>query len=277
MRDMLKSQSGLVLSSDKTYLLESRLTPIARRRGVASVDDLVQMLRGGSDKSLTVEVTEAMTTNESFFFRDVTPFESFRDHVLPKLIAARKAAGRSTIRIWSAACSSGQEPYTLAMMLKEDAAKLGGMKIEIIGTDISSEIVGRAKAGIYSQFEVQRGLPVQLLVKYFAQIERGWEIDASLKSMVQYRTFNLLDSYTGLGRFDVVYCRNVLIYFDPPTKTDVLRRISMQLENDGVLYLGGAESVLGVSQDFKPIPGLRGAYGLVDNADSTSALKRATG
>lgn len=212
-----------------------------------------------------------MTTNESFFFRDTKPFESFRDVVLPKLIEARRAEGSNRIRIWSAACSSGQEPYTLAMILNEQVAKLAGLRIEIVATDLSSEIIAKAVAGQYTQFEVQRGLPIQLLVKYFKQHGNKWEIHPTLRQKVQFRTFNLLDDYRPLGRFDVIFCRNVPNYFDQPTKSDVLMRMSMILPNDGVLYLGGAESVIGISNDFKPLQGLRGVYGLADNDFQASA------
>jgi len=272
LRDVLKERSGLVLSSEKVYLVESRLMPVARRRGIATLDDLVRLLREERDEEMLVEVTEAMTTNESFFFRDITPFESFRETVLPRLMEARRAEGKSSIRIWSAACSSGQEPYTLGMILQENAAKLNGFKIEILATDLSQDIIAKAVSGRYTQFEVQRGLPVQLLVKYFDKQEDQWEIKDTLRDMVTFRPFNLLEDFASLGRFDVVFCRNVLIYFEQETKADVLRRVSRMLPNDGVLYLGGAESVLGISKDFKPLPGLRGVYGLLES-DFNAAAK----
>ncbi len=254
---MLKERSGLIVTPDKAYLLESRLTPIARKRGLKGLDDLLAMLpRGGED--LQREVTEAMTTNESFFFRDIKPFDQFKQLVLPQLLQSR--ATKKSFRIWSAACSSGQEAYSLAMILKEEGAKFAGWKIDIVGTDISQEVLEKARAGVYSQFEVQRGLPVQMLVKYFKKNNESWQIDAGLRSMVQFREYNLLHDLKSLGQFDVVFCRNVLIYFDQPTKGKVLENISKIVPDDGVLYLGGAETVLGISDKFKPIPDQRGIY-----------------
>ncbi|MBF0332733.1 MAG: protein-glutamate O-methyltransferase CheR [Alphaproteobacteria bacterium] len=256
----LKDRSGLVVTADKGYLLDSRLTPLARKRAIKDVDSLVQQLRTGRDAELERAVVEAMTTNESFFFRDGKPFDQFRDVVLPALMQAR--ASRKSFRIWCAAASSGQEPYTIAMILKEQAAKLAGWKVEIVGTDISHDILDRAKKGVYSQFEVQRGLPIQMLVKYFKKKDELWQIDDSLRAMVDYRHHNLLQDLKSLGKFDVVFCRNVLIYFDQPTKTRVLDGIAAQMPADGWLYLGGAETVLGLTERFKPVATQRGVYSL---------------
>jgi len=267
---MLKDRSGLIITPDKAYLLESRLTPVARKRGLKGCDDLVGSLRGASEDLLR-EVTEAMTTNESFFYRDIKPFDQFKALVLPQLLQTR--AAKKSFRIWSAACSSGQEAYSLAMLLKEEGAKLAGWKIEIVGTDISIEMLEKAKAGFYSQFEVQRGLPIQLLVKYFKKNNEMWQIDPSIRAMVQYREYNLLHDLKPLGQFDVVFCRNVLIYFDQPTKSRVLDNISRVMPDDGLLYLGGAETVLGISDKFKPVPEQRGIYAVSRGASpATSAL-----
>ena len=255
---LVKERSGLVLSTDKVYLLESRLMPVARKSGLKGLEELVAAIRGRRDEALIRDVTEAMTTNESFFFRDNKPFDLFRDVVLPQLLESR--ASKKAFRIWCAAASSGQEPYSLAMILKEEAAKLAGWRHEIVGTDISTEMLAKAKAGVYSQFEVQRGLPVQMLVKYFKKRDELWEIDPALRAMVQYKEFNLLDSLRPLGNFDVVFCRNVLIYFDQDTKGKVLGEISGLMPDDGVLFLGGAETVLGISDKFKPVTGQRGVY-----------------
>ena len=264
---LLKDRSGLVLSKDKSYLLESRLMPVARKRGYKGLEELVAQLRR-RDEALAADVTDAMTTNESFFFRDSKPFDQFRDVVLPNLLKTR--ATKKSFRIWCAAASSGQEPYSLAMILKENAAKLAGWRTEIIGTDLSREILQKARTGLYSQFEVQRGLPIQLLVKYFKKRDDQWEIDPAIRAMVQYKEWNLLQDLKALGTFDVVYCRNVLIYFDQPTKGVVLDNISKQMTDDGVLYLGGAETVLGISERFKPITGQRGVYA-VNKPGSTAA------
>jgi len=257
---ILRDRSGLVLTNDKAYLLESRLLPVARKWKLATFDDLVRTIRSRMDEAVIRDVVEAMTTNESFFFRDTKPFDQFKQLVLPALL--RNRAANRTIRIWSAACSSGQEPYSLAMILSEMAVQLNGWKIEIVGTDLSSEILTRAKEGMYSQFEVQRGLPITMLVKYFAQIGDRWQINAKIRGMVQYRDFNLLQDPMPLGRFDVVFCRNVLIYFDQPTKTRVLNGVAKIMPEDGFLFLGGAETVLGITDKFQMVPGQRGVYGV---------------
>jgi len=258
MKNLLKERSGLILGSDKTYLLESRLTPIARRHEIADLDALVEVAMTRPTEQLLVDITEAMTTNESFFFRDQKPFDLFKEHVLPHLLQNRQT-GKS-FRIWSAASSSGQEPYSLAMILREEAAKLPGWRHEIVGTDLSSEIIKKAQQGVYTQFEVQRGMPIQLLVKYFDKNDDSWQIKADIRSMVTYKIFNLLNEFTTLGKFDVVFCRNVLIYFDQQTKGAILDRIAAQMPDDGFLFLGGAETVLGITNKFAPVPGQRGIY-----------------
>jgi len=256
LRRLLKERSGLVLSADKQYLVESRLLPLARRTGLAGLSGLVQTLKGPNAEALTVEVVEAMTTNESFFFRDKIPFEQFRQVMMPALLAARAAQKR--IRIWCAAAATGQEPYSLAMALKELGREAAGWRIDIVATDLSTEVLEKAKAGIYSQFEVQRGLPIALLIKYFSKIGDTWQIAPELRAMVQYRPLNLLADFAHLGVFDVVFCRNVLIYFDQPTKVGVLDRIARITARDGYLALGAAETVVGLTDSFAPIPDRRG-------------------
>jgi chemotaxis protein methyltransferase CheR len=258
LRKILKERSGLVLSSDKQYLVESRLLPIARKTGLSGLGDLVQKLKAPGAEALIVEVVEAMTTNESFFFRDKIPFDHFRDAIMPALLAARGSQRR--VRIWCAAASTGQEPYSLAMCLKEMTDKIAGWRVDILATDLSTEVLEKAKAGIYSQFEVQRGLPIQLLVKYFTQIGETWQIASEIRNMVQYKPYNLLSDFGPLGTFDAVYCRNVLIYFDQQTKVDVLERVARMTEADGYLVLGAAETVVGLTEAFKPIPERRGLY-----------------
>lgn len=255
---MLKERSGLDLSRDKVYLLESRLGPLAKKEQLASIDQLVLALRRPGSEPLRAAATEAMTINESLFFRDKTPFQHFEQVMVPHLLKAR--AGKRSIRIWCAAASTGQEPYSLAIQTKEMSDKLGSWQVDIMATDICGEVLEKAKAGLYSQFEVQRGLPIQMLVKYFKQINTMWQIDAGLRALINFREFNLLDSYRALGQLDIVFCRNVLIYFDQPTKRDVLGRIAAQLAPDGFLLLGAAETVLGTSDEFVPVPGKRGLY-----------------
>jgi chemotaxis protein methyltransferase CheR len=259
LRKMLRERSGLVLSADKQYLVESRLLPIARRTGACGLGELVQKLKSADAEPLAVEVVEAMTTNESFFFRDKIPFDHFRETMLPALIAAR--AGERRIRIWCAAAATGQEPYSLAMMLEEMAAKLAGWRVEILATDLATEVLEKAKSGIYTQFEVQRGLPIQLLLKHFTQIGDMWQISPEIRAMVQYRPLNLLRDFSNLGSFDIVFCRNVLIYFDQDTKIAVLERLARVMAPDGFLTLGAAETVVGLTDAFKPIADKRGLYG----------------
>ena len=258
LRKLLRERSGLVLSADKQYLVESRLLPVARRSGLAGLADLVRKLRDPNTERLAVEVVEAMTTNESFFFRDKIPFQHFDDTMMPALLEAR--ARQRRIRIWCSAASTGQEPYSLAMALKELGDRTSGWRIEIVATDLSNEVLEKAKAGIYSQFEVQRGLPIQLLVKYFSQIGDTWQIAPDIRAMVQYRALNLLADFSHLGTFDLVFCRNVLIYFDQETKTAVLDRIARVLDREGYLVLGAAETVVGLTESFKPLADRRGLY-----------------
>jgi chemotaxis protein methyltransferase CheR len=258
LRRLLKERSGLVLSADKEYLLESRLAPIVRRHDLGSLGVLVAKLRGADTESLVMEVVEAMTTNESLFYRDKIPFDNFSGTIMPALIAARERERR--IRIWCAAASTGQEPYSLAMCLKEMGSTLNGWRVDILATDLSTEVLAKASAGIYSQFEVQRGLPVQQLIKYFAQKGDTWQISPEIRAMVTFRPFNLLRDFTEIGSFDVVFCRNVLIYFDQQTKSDVLARIARQIPEDGYLVLGAAETVVGLTEAFRPVAARRSLY-----------------
>jgi chemotaxis protein methyltransferase CheR len=256
LRKLLKERSGLDLSSDKQYLVESRLIPLARKAGLADIAELVQKIRTGAG-ALTSDVVEAMTTNETFFFRDKIPFDHLRQTVLPALVQAR--ANRRSLRIWCAAASTGQEPYSIAMCVREFAG-LAGWRVEIVATDLSQEVLEKSKAGIYSQFEVQRGLPIQLLVRYFTQVGELWQLNADIRAMVQHRQLNLLEEFSHVGTFDVIFCRNVLIYFDQETKAGVFERLARSIEPDGVLTLGAAESVVGISDAFKPCPDRRGLY-----------------
>ena len=258
LRELLKERSGQVLAPEKQYLIESRLMPIARRVGCASITELVRHLRGPDAEPLKVEITETMTINESFFFRDKIPFDRFRDTVLPAMLAARAKAQR--LRIWCAAAATGQEPYSLAMILKSMQEKFSGWRIEILATDISGEVLERARAGIYSQFEVQRGLPIQMLMQHFEQVGEQWRVSEAVRKMVQFRQLNLLSDFAALGTFDVVFCRNVLIYFGQETKVDVLDRVYRRLAPDGFLLMGAAETVVGLTDMFVPLAEKRGLY-----------------
>jgi chemotaxis protein methyltransferase CheR len=268
LRAYLKQRSGLALTPEKRYLVESRLTPVCRRFGLATLRDLVGTLKISRDSSIEKAVVEAMTTNETFFFRDRTPFDLFRDVLLPQAMARR--AGQRRLRIWCAAASTGQEPYSLAILLQEAGAKLAGWQVEIVATDLSTEVIEKGKLGLYSHFEVQRGLPVQWLLKYFTQIGEQWQIAPALRAMIDYRPLNLLNGFEALGSFDVIYCRNVLIYFDTPTKADILGRLAERLAPEGALLLGAAETVIGLTDRLSPNPQHRGLYGVAQPALRTA-------
>jgi len=257
LRKLLKERSGLDLSAEKQYLVEGRLVPLARKAGVPGIPELVQKMKAGAE-ALTAEVVEAMTTNETFFFRDKVPFDHFRQSIMPEMMKAR--ATRKSIRIWCAAGSTGQEPYSLAMCIKEMASQLAGFRVDIVATDISQEVLEKSKAGLYSQFEVQRGLPIQLLVKYFKQNGEFWQVNPDIRAMVQHKQLNLLHDFSQLGTFDIIFCRNVLIYFDQETKINIFNRLCKAMEPDGFLVLGAAETVVGLTDAFKPFPDKRGLY-----------------
>jgi chemotaxis protein methyltransferase CheR len=258
---LLKARSGLVIGMDKLYLLETRLTGLVKREKLGDLNGLAERLRRPGSDTLGRDVVEAMTTNESFFFRDDKPFRHFRTQALARLAATRQPGSR--LRIWSAAASSGQEAYSLAMIVAESGTLLGGRKLEILGTDIARDQLARAREGVYSQFEVQRGLPVQMLMRYFKKEDSNWRLLDTIRAMAQFREFNLLSDLRPLGKFDIVFCRNVLIYFDQATKARVLDSIAGVMAPDGLLYLGGAETVLGITSRFAPMPNERGVYGVV--------------
>ncbi|MGF1477235.1 MAG: CheR family methyltransferase [Geminicoccaceae bacterium] len=247
-RSFLKRRSGLVLGDDKRDLLENRLLPVARNQSYATLDELIERLRSGDDERLERAIVDAMTTNETSFFRDGYPFELFAGRVLPALLKARE---NQPIRIWSAAASTGQEPYSIAICLAE--AGIPACSAKILATDLSFEALERARAGIYSQTEIRRGLPPPLLDKYFVKDQRNWKVKNCLKQRVRFRAFNLLDLDHQFGRFDVIFCRNVLIYFEPSTKADILKRLADLLEADGFLVLGATERVEGASPAFRPL------------------------
>ncbi len=250
LRNYLGRTAGISLDAEKAYLAESRLQPIMQRHGLADLDGLVAKVVSGYEPALAREVVDAMTTNETFFFRDRTPFDNFRKIALPAMLEARRDVGR--IRIWCAACSTGQEPYSLAMILDEEAPKLTGWEIEIVATDLSHNVINSAREGLYTQFEVQRGLPIGQLLRYFSQEGDRWRINQHLRSRIRFEQFNLLSDYGELGRFDIIFCRNVLIYFDVPTKQAVLEKMARVLAPDGYLFMGAAETVVGLTDSFVP-------------------------
>jgi len=248
LRQLLSRTSGLSLDAEKAYLAESRLQPIIQRAGLSDLGALVKRLLSGADPELVRDVVDAMTTNETFFFREREPFDNFRKVIMPQLLRARKEVQR--IRIWCAACSTGQEPYSLAMLLDEETHRLTGWNVEILATDLSRSVVAAAREGVYTQFEVQRGLPISQLLRYFRQEGDRWRINEHLRSRVRFDEFNLLSDHGELGLFDLIFCRNVLIYFDVPTKQNVLNRMARIIAPDGYLVLGTAESVVGLTDAF---------------------------
>lgn len=259
-RRMLLERSGLNLTEDKDYLLKSRLALVVRDEGLADLDRLFAMTRADPYGRVAQKCIDALATHESFFFRDATPFDQLRDVLLPRLIEARR--DRRTLRIWSAACSSGQEPYSLAMLLMEERSRMADWRIEIVATDMSEPILERARTATYSDFEVNRGLSPQRRDRWMRPDPRGWRIADEVRSMVTFQRHNLLDGMSGMGRFDLIFCRNVLIYFDQDRKASSLRQIACGLELDGALVLGSAETVVGLDSPFVPLPALRGTFGL---------------
>ncbi|MBL8209901.1 MAG: protein-glutamate O-methyltransferase CheR [Bryobacterales bacterium] len=250
LQDYIYRESGIVIDSDKHYLLEARLLPIARQQRIGTLNDLCALLRAtGSANGLRRQVVEAMTTHETLWFRDPGQYDALRDKVLPDLLAKRQHLKR--LRMWSAASSSGQEAYSLAIMLLE--MNLGDWNIEIIGTDLSEQILDKARQGRYLQIEVNRGLPVASLVKYFNRSGLDWQLNDKIRSMVRFQKFDLRDDMRSLGSFDVIFCRNVLIYFDHETKRKILTRLYAALQKGGCLLLGGAETTLNLVDDFERV------------------------
>jgi chemotaxis protein methyltransferase CheR len=256
-QQFILQRTGILLTPEKRYLVETRLDPVLRQLQLPSLAALAAKLKTG-DRALELAVVDAMTTNETLFFRDRLPFEMFQKVIMPELIRSRRASGK--IRIWCAACSSGQEPYTLSMILDEMKSELGGLSVEILATDISEKVLKQAREGLFSQFEVQRGLPIRFLIKHFTQIGTRWQINAALANRIQFKSLNLLQPFRSMGPFDIIFCRNVLIYFGESTKRDVLNRLGEVLAPDGSLILGGAETVLGLSSTLSPHKSERSLY-----------------
>jgi chemotaxis protein methyltransferase CheR len=246
-RDLVLKRAGIVLDQGKEYLIEARLAALVKKEKLASVEHLLAQLR---TRLVSVEraVVDAMTTNETSFFRDLYPFDAMKQFVVPELIEKRKA--NRTLSIWCAASSTGQEPYTLAMVLREHFPQLANWKVTFIASDLSREVLARARAGRYTQMEVNRGLPAPLLIKYFKKDGLEWEIAPELRQMIDFREINLLEPWPGLPMLDIVFIRNVLIYFSTETKKEILRKIRTYLRSDGFLFLGGAETTLNIDDNF---------------------------
>lgn len=245
---MVRERSAIVLERGKEYLIEARLLPLVRERGAEGVAGLVHELRRSPNSPLRDQVVEAMTTNETSFFRDVHPFTALSDQILPDLIRAR--GGERTLNIWSAACSSGQEPYTIAMLIHDLVGADPTWRTRILATDLSPAMLERTKQGMYSQFEVNRGLPANMLIRHFRKQGLQWQIEDSLRRMVETRIVNLDQEFVNIARMDIVFMRNVLIYFDATTKRQILARVRRAMRPDGYLILGGAETTLNLDDSF---------------------------
>jgi chemotaxis protein methyltransferase CheR len=241
-RQVLRKYSAITLDDGKEYLAESRLHALARKEGIQSIGELVGRLRSGQGDDLRRKVVESMTTNETSFFRDVHPFEELRTTILPELCRLR--ASEKRLNVWCAACSSGQEPYSLAMLIHEHFPELSGWRLRILGTDLSTEMVERSKKGRYSQMEVTRGVPVHMLLKYFRRDGLDWDLTDEIRRMVEFRPMNLIEPWPYLESMDLILLRNVLIYFDGETKKSVLAKAAKLLKPDGCLILGGTEATL---------------------------------
>lgn len=261
-KDLLREKSGLNLTPENSYMLESRLSPVAKKWGYTSMETMTIALQGVPDKKLIYDVIEAMTTNDTSFLRDVTPFNILRDTMMPYFISKR--AKQKKIRIWSAACASGQEPYSIALTMKDKGIP-PGWKIEILATDISRDSVDRGREGVYSQFEVQRGLSIHMLLKHFKQDDEKWKLNEDLRKLVKFEYYNMLDDMKKLGKFDIIFCRNVLSLFDEKTRKAVLSKLSERLEKDGFLVLGKNENTIGLSEDFKSLPDAGGVHAFRDS------------
>lgn len=248
LQTLVRERSAIVLDPGKEYLAESRLAPIARGAGLPGIGELVAKLRTDPRGTLTDKVIEAMTTNETSFFRDAAPFEGFRRAVLPKLIEARSK--RRALTIWSAACSTGQEPYSLGMMMLEHFPEIADWSIRIVATDLATTAIAKAKTARYRQLELNRGLPAAYLVKYFDRMGMEWEVKPKVRRLVEFSQLNLIGSWPATLAPDVVFLRNVLIYFDRGTKASILSRIRAMLPADGALFLGAAETPIQVDDNW---------------------------
>ena len=251
LRDFLHRKSAILVDADKDYLLDSRIAPICKTENLATFDDLAERIRRDERSPLARAVIEAMTTNETSFFRDAHPFEALKTKLLPDLLAARAAS--RTLKIWCAAASTGQEPYSIAMAIREAMPQMAFWNVSIIATDLNAQVLNRAKTARYKQLEVNRGLPASLLVKYFDRIGAEWQIKPEITSMVTFQELNLLDRWPIFSEQDVIFCRNVLIYFDLPTKRQLLSRMRKVLRADGTLVLGGGETTLNLAEEFEPV------------------------
>jgi chemotaxis protein methyltransferase CheR len=257
-RALLQERSAIALEADKRYLVESRLAPVVRQLELGSIADLVGRLRGRECNGLADRIVEALVTTETSFFRDLHPFEALRKTVLPELMSRRGAERR--LNVWCAAGSTGQEPYSLALLIREHFPELAGWEVVLLASDISREVLGRAREGRYNQIEVNRGLPAALLVKYFQQQGNHWQLREEIRGMVQFREINLAGPWPSLPRMDLVLLRNVMIYFAVDTKKAILGKVGRLLRPDGYLLLGGAETTFNLDDSYRRVEGLKSGF-----------------
>jgi chemotaxis protein methyltransferase CheR len=255
-RQVVHARSGVVVDPNKIYPIETRLTPVARREGFTDIGELIQAVRSSGNDRLVWAVAEALASSETSFFRDRAPFDHFRNSILPALGAQRDRP----IKVWSAGCSTGQEPYSLAMIVDDERSKLQGARIELFGSDLSERALEKAQSGVYTQFEVQRGLPIRFLVRHFEKADEMWALSPRIRQMVRWRRINVLADLRALGQFDVIFCRNVISAFDPATRRRVVEQLARALPDDGWLVLGVDESLTGLTEQLSPSPGRRGVY-----------------
>lgn len=254
----LHKESGLVLDDSKSYLLESRLEPLAAQEGFHSLEELGKKLMKVPSPSLIQKVIEAMTTNETSFFRDRVPFDIFKNQIVPNLLKANEKIRK--IRIWSACCSSGQEPYSISMLFSDFGPQIQHWDIKILATDIDQKVLQHAQAGTYTQYEVQRGLPIHYLTRYFTRADTAWTMNPEVRKRIEFKLLNLLTDFTCFGMFDTIFCRNVLIYFDLDTKKKILEQMARMLSPSGVLFLGSTETSFGVTDKITRVSSDKGHY-----------------
>ncbi len=255
--ELVRRWSGVVIDTEKAYLVESRLGPVTRREGFATIHDLIMTIAQKREERLIWAVVEAMASSETAFFRDRVPFDQLRDEVIPAL-AARRPSG--ALRVWSAGCATGEEPYSLAILVEEERDRFPGLRVDIFASDLSERSLEKAQAGLYTHFEVQRGMPSRLLIKHFDKVGDAWTLSPRIRQAVRWRRANLLGDLRSLGQFDCILCRNVLSAFDEPTRRQVLEQLALALPDDGFLVLGLNETVMGATEAFRPVPGRRGLY-----------------
>jgi chemotaxis protein methyltransferase CheR len=263
---LLEARTGQQLTMSRRWRIETALSSLLRERGIATLDELITILVMGREPALASLVVEALLNNETYFFRDRQPFDLLSAQFLPTLAKARH--DKKHLKIWSAGCSTGQEPYSLAMLFAEDPLKWQGWTIDILGTDVSSAVVDRARSGTYTQFEVQRGLGITQMIRWFSESDEGWRAAEPLRRQVRFQVHNILEIPPHPGQFDVILCRNVLLYLSPEKRSAAFERLASAMAPDGALMLGAGETVIGQTKSFAADRETRGLYRLVEGANA---------